>query len=101
MAESGLAVSNLLWAGGFTGSDGRSYRESLDDAGDAIRLAGDLGAKALVVYSGARAGHTQNHARRLIREALTELAPMAGDHGLVLAVEPMHFGCAADWTFLN
>ena len=26
LADSPLAVSNLLWAGGFTGSDGRSYR---------------------------------------------------------------------------
>jgi sugar phosphate isomerase/epimerase len=101
IAESDLAVSNLLWAGGFTGSDGRTYRESLDDAADAIRLAAELRAKTLVVYSGARAGHTHNHARRLLREALRELAPMAGEHRLALAVEPMHCGCAAEWTFLN
>ncbi len=32
LAASGMAVSNLLWAGGFTGSDGHSYQESLADA---------------------------------------------------------------------
>jgi sugar phosphate isomerase/epimerase len=37
--RSGLRVSNLLWAGGFTGSDGRSLAESIDDAADALRLA--------------------------------------------------------------
>ncbi len=65
LADSGLAVSNLLWAGGFTGSDGHSYSESLKDAADAIRLAATLRAGCLVVYSGGRNNHTQNHARRL------------------------------------
>ena len=32
LRQSGLAVSNLLWAGGFIGSEGHSYRESIDDA---------------------------------------------------------------------
>ena len=65
LQESGLAVSNLMWAGGFTGSEGHTYRESIDDAAEAIRLAGAMAAKCVVVYSGARAGHTHNHARRL------------------------------------
>ena len=39
LRESGLNVSNLLWAGGFTGSDGHSYEESIEDAREAIRLA--------------------------------------------------------------
>ena len=56
LAESGLEVSNLLWAGGFTGSDGRTLRESVNDALEAIRLAADLRAGCLVVYSGGRAG---------------------------------------------
>ena len=29
LAESGLGVSSLHWTGGFTGSDSRSYAESL------------------------------------------------------------------------
>ena len=41
-ADSGLKVSHLLWAGGFTGSDGRSYRESVDDAAEALRTAAAL-----------------------------------------------------------
>ena len=35
--DSGLKVSSLLWAGGFTGSEGRSYKESIDDAKEAIQ----------------------------------------------------------------
>jgi sugar phosphate isomerase/epimerase len=96
-----LKVSALLWAGGFTGSDGRTFRDSLDDGLDAVRQAALLRASSLVVYSGGRAGHTHNHARRLFRDALRELAAAAAEAGVVLAVEPMHSGCAADWTFLT
>jgi len=101
LAESGLAVSNLLWAGGFTGSCGHTYQESIKDAADAIRLAAQLRAGSLVVYTGARNGHTQNHVRRLFQGALRELIPLAGELRVVLAVEPMHAGCACDWTFLT
>lgn len=97
----GLKVSHLFWAGGFTGNDGRSYRESIEDAADAIRAAAVLDCPVLSVFSGPRAGHTHNHARRLVQGALAELAPMAAESGVTLAVEPMHPGCAAQWTFLN
>ena len=36
LARHRLKASHLLWAGGFTGSDGRSYRESVDDAIEAL-----------------------------------------------------------------
>jgi len=101
LEERRLRVSHLLWAGGFTGSDGRTYRESVEDAVEAIQAAAALGTDTLVVYSGARAGHTYNHAKRLIQDALGELIPVAAQSGVHLAVEPMHPGCAAEWTFLN
>jgi sugar phosphate isomerase/epimerase len=101
LAREQLSVSNLLWAGGFTGSDGRSFRESVHDALEAIRLAAHMRASCLVVYSGGRAGHTHSHARRLLRDAFRELIPAADDFDMLLAIEPMHVGCAADWTFLT
>lgn len=101
LAERGLQVSNVLWAGGFTGSDGHSYQESLADAREAMQLTAALGADCLVVYSGGRNGHTQNHARRLFASALDELLPLAEQLNVVLAVEPMHIGCAEEWTLLT
>jgi len=101
LLESGLRVSSLLWAGGFTGSEGRSHKESVEDAKEAIRLASAMDADCLIVYSGPRAGHTRNHARRLLRSALDQILPLAADVDLRLAIEPMHPGCAADWTFLT
>jgi sugar phosphate isomerase/epimerase len=96
-----MKVSHLLWAGGFTGSDGRSFHESLEDAQEALRTAAAIRAATLVVYSGARWGHTHSHARRLFFEALKQLAPEADELGVDLAIEPMHPGIAADWTFLT
>lgn len=100
LEESGLKVSNLLWCGGFTGSDGRSFREALEDAQEALTLAGQLHAECLIVYSGARGGHTHNHARRLLRDALKSLLPQAKEQGVTLAVEPMHAEAGGDCTFL-
>ncbi len=96
----GLKVSHLFWAGGFTGGDGRSHRESVDDAAEAVRAAARLHCPTLTLCTGPRAGHTANHARRLLQAALAELAPLAAASGVALALEPMHPACAAEWTFL-
>lgn len=101
LKDSGLAVSNLLWAGGFTGSEGHTHRESIDDALETVRLAAEMKAGSLVVYSGARAGHTHNHSRRLLVSALKETASLAGELSVVLALEPMHAACSGECTFLN
>jgi sugar phosphate isomerase/epimerase len=98
---SGLSVSNLLWAGGFTGNDGRSLAESVDDAAEAIRFAEAIAANCVVIYSGGRNNHTFRHAGRLLRTAIDELLPVAETAEVPLAIEPMHAACAADWTFLT
>jgi sugar phosphate isomerase/epimerase len=91
----------LCWAGGFTGSDGRRYQESIEDAVEAIHLAAELAAECLVIYTGSRSGHTQNHARRMSRSALVELLPVAETYGVTLAVEPVLEGSGGEWTFLH
>jgi sugar phosphate isomerase/epimerase len=101
LEESGLKVSNLLWCGGFTGSDGRSFRDSIVDASEAIDLARRLKADCVIVYTGARGGHTHNHVRRLLRDAFKELLPQARECGVHLAVEPMHALAAGECTFLT
>jgi sugar phosphate isomerase/epimerase len=101
LADAKLAVSSLQWAGGFTGSDGRSHDESLHDARTAIQTAELLSARCLIIHSGARGSHTFNHARRLFRQALDKLLPLAEERGVVLAIEPMHADCGGEFTFLN
>jgi sugar phosphate isomerase/epimerase len=101
ISSAGLAVSSLQWAGGFTGSDGRSHDDSLRDARQAIETAELLAAGSLIIHSGARGSHTFNHARRLLRQALDKLLPLAEEHGVILAIEPMHADCGGEFTFLN
>jgi sugar phosphate isomerase/epimerase len=101
LAASGLSVSNVSWAGGFTGSDGRSLADSIDDAASALRLAGSVSAGCLVIYSGGRNNHIYRHAGRLLRMAFDELLPIAEMWEVPLAIEPMHPACATDWTFLT
>ncbi len=99
--EMKMSVSSLSWVGGFTGSDGVPYTQAIDDAHDAIRQAAQLHAGCLVVYPGAQNGHTGNHARRLFRSALDELLPVAHDHGVRLAVEPMSLTDGYDRTLFD
>jgi len=100
IADAGLRVSSLQWAGGFTGGDGRSLADSIDDAVDAIEAAATLAAPTVVIHSGGRGGHTKAHARRLLMEALETLAPIARAAGVTLALRPLHAAAAGDCSFL-
>jgi len=101
LKSAGISCSNLLWAGGFTGSDGCSFRDSVADGIEAIRTAATIGADCLVIYSGSWGGHTRQHARRLVQNAIHELLPFAEEFGVALAFEFMHPACGGEWTFLE
>lgn len=101
LRECELSVSSLSWAGGYTGSNGQSFAEALDDTRNAVRLAGQLRADCLVVISGSRGGHTGNHARQLLVDALKALADLAGEQQVTLAVQPMQRMFCQEWTFVT
>jgi len=101
LKQAGVRVACLQWAGGFTGSDGRSFQESVDDCCEAIDTAEQLETDTLVVYAGCRGGHTLSHARRLVLHALWELAPVAAAAGVSLAVKPVRSPAAAGCGFLT
>lgn len=101
LERTGIRCSSLQHAGGFTGGDGRTFRESIADAVEAIEAAGHLGAPVLVVHSGCRGGHTRSHASRLLREALEAVAPAARRRGVLLALKPVHPAAACGCSFLT
>lgn len=101
VAVAGLRVSSLQSAGGFTGGDGRSFAESVDDAIEAISTASTLAAPVLVVHSGCRGGHTRSHAQRLLVQALEILAPVAAEAGITLALKPAHPAGGVGCNFLG
>jgi len=55
----------------------------------------------LTLYTGARGGHTRNHAHRLLQMAFDQLLPVAQENQVPLAIEPMDIRAANDWTFLT
>lgn len=96
-----LAVSSLSWVGGFTGAHQASFDDSVNEAKDALELAGALGAECLVLISGPQVGHIRSHARRLVIDALKALAEDAAEQGVTLALLPLQHDFARHWSFLS
>lgn len=101
LAESCLTATSLSWAGGFTGSDGRTFREAVSDAMTAIREAANLRAGTLIVLAGGRNNHIRNHVRRTLVDALRKISCVAEEFGVTLSLEPMHAGIGSEWSFVN
>lgn len=96
-----VGVSSLSWGGGFTGTNGMTFEEALEDTRAAIRQAASIGAHALTVVSGPRGGHIDSHARRLLLDGLAASLDLAAYHGVTLALQPMADCYADEWTFLD
>ena len=99
--ENQIRVSSLSWAGGFTGSDGRCFSDAVEDAIEAVQDAEMLGAETLVVLAGGRNNHIKRHLQKTLCGALREIGTAAKQHGIKLALEPIHPGCGDEWSFLN
>ncbi|MEV6051263.1 sugar phosphate isomerase/epimerase family protein [Streptomyces sp. NPDC052107] len=96
--EAGLTVTTLCRGGFFTAIDPEERSRALDDNRRAIEEAATLGTDTLVLVSGGLppGGKDLRAARERIADALADLAPYAEDHGVRLAVEPLHPMYAAD-----
>lgn len=99
--EMKMRVSSVNWAGGFTGSDGRSFLDAVEDAKEAIQLAGLVNADCLILHSGGMNGHTDRHAYRIFEHAIDSLLPVAEDYGVRLAVEPMREADSQPWSIFS
>lgn len=99
--DTGLDVSSLSWVGGFTGQHGYAFDDAVREARETLELASRMKADCVVMLSGARAGHTFNHARRLLIDALRQLADDAADAGVALAVQPMMELFSQKWSFVE
>jgi len=90
--DAGLSVSSLC-RGGFFTSPG-----AIEDNRRAIEEAAALGTDTLVLVCGGLPEGSRDlvGAREQVRDALGELAPYAGEHGVRLAVEPLHPMFCAD-----
>ncbi|MFI6933247.1 sugar phosphate isomerase/epimerase family protein [Streptomyces sp. NPDC050287] len=96
--DAGLTVTTLCRGGFFTAIDPDERARALDDNRRAVDEAATLGTDVLVLVSGGLpAGSKDLHgARERIADALAELGPYAEDHGVKLAIEPLHPMYASD-----
>ncbi|MBP8535076.1 sugar phosphate isomerase/epimerase [Streptomyces sp. MK37H] len=94
----GLTVTSLCRGGFFTASEPEARATALADNRRAIDEAATLGTDTLVLVSGGLPDGSRDlfAARERIAEALGELAPYAADHGVRLAIEPLHPMYASD-----
>ncbi|MES4879172.1 sugar phosphate isomerase/epimerase [Streptomyces sp. NBC_01723] len=96
--DAGLTVTTLCRGGFLTAVDPEARAAALADNRRAVDEAAALGTDTLVLVSGGLpAGHRDlRAARERIADALTELAPYAEQHGVRLAIEPLHPMYASD-----
>ncbi|MER7662423.1 sugar phosphate isomerase/epimerase family protein [Streptomyces sp. NPDC096193] len=96
--DAGLAVTSLCRGGFFTAIDPGERARALDDNRAAIDEAATLGTDTLVLVSGGLPPGSADlaGARERIADALSVLAPYAGERGVRLAIEPLHPMYAAD-----
>ncbi|MEO1996127.1 MAG: sugar phosphate isomerase/epimerase family protein [Planctomycetaceae bacterium] len=101
LTDSNVRATSVAWAGGFTGSTGLSFNEAVEDACEAIQLAAKCQASCVHIACGGRRGHTVNHARRLVIDALRRLGDFAGQRQVTLALRPMPAAYSRQWSFLT
>jgi len=88
--DAGLAVVSTCRGGFFPGADADARRRAIEDNRTAILETEQVGAPHIVLVCGADPRQPLEDSRRQIADALAELAPFARDHGVKLAVEPLH-----------
>lgn len=121
VADAGLRVSSLCRGGFLTSDDERGRRAALDDNRRAIEEAAALGTHELVMVvgglpaapgpeqaaaaypagAGADPARDLVAARQRVADRIGELAPVAAEHGVRLALEPLHPLFAADRAVIS
>ena len=94
--EAGVRVSSLCRGGWFPAATAAERRARIADNRRAIEEARALGTATLVLVCGPAPDRDLEGARRMVEEAVVELAPYAAECGVRLAIEPLHPVFAAD-----
>jgi sugar phosphate isomerase/epimerase len=96
--DAGLSVTTLCRGGFLTATDPDERARALADNRRAVDEAATLGTDTLVLVSGGLPAGSKDlsAARERIADALSELGPYAEQHGVRLAIEPLHPMFASD-----
>ena len=99
--HAGVAVSSLCRGGFFPAATRAERRVRIEDNRRAIDEARALDTDTLVLVCGPAPDRDLEGARRMVEEAVAELAPYAAEGGVRLAIEPLHPMFAADRSVIN
>lgn len=90
--DAGLRVSSLCRGGFLTAAEDAAFEAAIADNVAAIKEAAAIGAPCLVMVVGGLPAGSRDlpGARARVAEGIARLAPIAGEHGVQLALEPMH-----------
>ena len=107
--DAGLTVSGYCRGGMFPALDREGRRAALDDNKRAVDEALTVGARCLIIVTGAlprdRDGSVQSKdligAREMVRDGIGELLEYARPSGMPLAIEPLHPMYAAERACVN
>jgi sugar phosphate isomerase/epimerase len=88
--EAGLRVSSLCRGGFFPAPDDAGRRAADEDNRRAVEEAAVLGTDVLVLVCGPPTGRDLEGARAQILGGIERLVPHADEHGVRLAIEPLH-----------
>jgi sugar phosphate isomerase/epimerase len=98
LGEGGVTATSLCRGGFFTAGDEAARAAAIADCVDALHDAAAIGAATLVLVAGGLPPGSVDltGARQMVADAIGVLAPVAGDLGVRLGIEPLHPMFCAD-----
>ena len=86
----GLEIVALCRGGFFPHAEAKERQDAIEDNRRAIEEAAQLGAPQVVLVCGAVPGQALDDSRQQIRDGIEAVLPLAEQHNIQLAIEPLH-----------
>ncbi len=101
LRERNLEIVSLCRGGFFPAKTTPDRETAIEDNRLAIREAAALGAPMIVLVCGAVPGQPLEESRKQIADGIAAVLPLAEEHGIKLAIEPLHPVYADDRSAIN
>lgn len=101
LRERNLGIVSLCRGGFFPAATTQGLVDAVEDNRLAVREAAELGAPMVVLVCGAVPGQPLETSRRQIADGIAAVLPLAEEHGIRLAIEPLHPMYADDRSAIN